>query len=135
MPTTSTSLLEERYGRSRRVSRPVRIALVAVLAAVGTGWVLWAAAHFSYPPVSAQVRAFTVESDHAVTVTLSVARRGSPPVRCDVYAEAADSTVVGERTVEIPAGGDETVTLTRRITTERAAVSARLRGCAVLTTP
>ena len=125
------TLLRERYGAPPRWSRPVAIALVSVVALVGLAWLLWAALAGSSPLVSAQVQRFEVASEHRISVTLTVERREPEAVRCEVYAQASDHSVVGERTFEIPAGGASRVTVEKTITTEREAVNALLRGCEV----
>ena len=130
-PPGDSALLEERYGAPRRWSRPVAIALVSVLAVVGLAWVLWAAAVQSSPPVSAQLRGYEVESEHRISVFVTVTRRHGDPVRCEVYAQAADQSIVGEQTFDLPAGDPGTVTVERAIPTEREAVAGVLRSCAV----
>ena len=126
------ALLRERYGTRPRWSRPVGVALVSVVALVGLAWLIWAALAGSSPAVSAQVRGFEVTSEHRISVTLTVVRRDGDPVRCEVYAQASDYSVVGERTFQIPAGEAGSVTVDETITTERQAVNARLRGCEVV---
>ena len=58
-------------------------------------------------------------------------RRNYDPKLCEVYAQAPDHSVVGERTVEVPAGETGVVTVEAQITTERQAVTALLRSCEV----
>jgi hypothetical protein len=129
--TPHSNLLRERYGVPRRWSRAVTIALVSLLAVAGLAWVLWAAAAQSAPPVSAQLQGYEVESEHRTSVVVTVARRHGDPVRCEVYAQAADYSVVGEQTFEIPAGDPGTVTVEHDIPTEREAVQGLLRSCTV----
>ncbi len=127
-------LLAERYGAPPRWSRPVLLTAVALLAAVALAWLLWAAATQSSPAVSAQLESFQVRSEHRMTVTVVVLRRQGDPVRCEVYAEAADLVVVGELGFDVPGGAAGTVTVTRHIETERAATTAVLRACEVSAT-
>jgi hypothetical protein len=132
-PTTpaQSALFRERYGAPRPWSRPVTIGLVLLLAVAGLAWLLWAAAAQSSSPVSAQLQGYEVESEHLVSVTVTVARRHGDPVRCEVYAQAADRSIVGEQTFEIPAGNPGIVTVEHDIPTEREAVEGVLRGCTV----
>ena len=128
---TDSALLRERYGAPRRWSRPVAIVLVSLLALAGLAWVLWAAAARSSPAVSAQLRSYEVESEHLTSVVVIVARRDGDPVRCEVYAQAADHSVVGEQTFDVSAGEPGTLTVQHDIPTEREAVAGVLRTCAV----
>ena len=48
---------------------------------------------------------------------------------CEVFAQAEDKVVVGERTVDLPAAPAGTETLTVPIVTERRATTAGVRGC------
>jgi len=111
---------------------PLTVAVVALVVAAGLAWLVWVATVHSTPPVSAEVRGFVVESEDMTSVTIDVLRREGDAVRCEVYAEATDHAVVGERTFELPAGAPGTVTIERSIPTEREAVLAGLRGCEVI---
>ena len=87
--------LRRRYPRSR-LPRPVLIVVLGLVAAIGLGWLIWAALFHSRPAVDAQVSAFTVISDTAIDVTLTVERREpARPVSCRVIAQAADSRIGG----------------------------------------
>jgi len=134
-PREDSALLRERYGAPARWSRPLGVAVVSALALAGLAWLLWAAAAGSSPAVSAQLQTFEVTSEHQTSVTLTVVRRDGDPVRCEVYALAADYSVVGERAFVIPAGEAGAVTVEEHITTEREAVNARLRSCEVAASP
>lgn len=125
------ALLRERYGLASRWSRPLVIALASVVAVASLAWLLWAAAADSSRTVSAQVQRFEVTSPHQVSVTLTVVRPQGDPVRCEIYAQASDLSVVGERTFGVPAGEARRLTLVENITTEREAVNALLRSCEV----
>lgn len=131
-PTQEASPLRaERYGAPPRWSRPVTVAAVALLAAAALAWLLWAAVAQSSPAVSARLESFEAQPEHRMTVTVAVLRRQGDPVRCEVYAEAADHVVVGELGFDVPGGAAGTVTVTRHIETERAATTAVLRTCEV----
>jgi len=126
----TSDLLAERYGRAPRRSRFAGLAAVAVVAVAGLAWVVWAAAN-SPAAVSGQLQGLQVESGSQVTVTVTVFRRNGDAVRCQVYAQAADRTIVGESTFDIPPGEPGTVTVDHGITTERPAISGALRTCEV----
>ena len=61
-----------------RVPRPVVVVLVVVGAALGLGWLIWAALFHATPPVSGQMSAFQVVSDtEIVCVVPSGITRGA----------------------------------------------------------
>jgi hypothetical protein len=75
---------------------------------------------------------YDVVDDHRVRVELIVHRHESQPAVCTVYAQAEDHSRVGERQVQVPAGGPEERRVKAVITTERRAVNGVLHGCAPL---
>ena len=94
----------ERYPPLARCPRPVLIGGLGVVAAIALGWLIWAALFHSRPAVDAQVAAYTVISDTAIDVTLTVERpRPGRPVTCRVVAQAADFQPVGEQQVAVEA--------------------------------
>ena len=122
--------MPERYGRPRRGARALVVGASALLAAAGLTWLVWAATA-SAPDVDAGVRGYEVVSAARTDVTLEVRRRVSGAVSCEVYAQAEDTTIVGERTVRLGSSGPGTVTTTISIATERRATTAVLRECAL----
>jgi hypothetical protein len=124
-------LLEERYGAPRRWSRLVIVVVVALLATAGVTWVIWAGLEQSNPAVSAQVRTFEVQNAHTTDLTLVIDRSEGDAVQCSVYAQSEDHTVVGERTIDVPAGDPGTTTVPVTIKTESRAVNGVLDSCEV----
>jgi hypothetical protein len=131
MPSPATDLLAERYGRSgsSRGRRHLTVALAVTLAVVGVGWVVWSGWVHSHQEVTGQLRAYSVTGDTSTDVTVLVDRRTGAPVECDVYAQAADHSRVGERVLRIPAGQPGSVLVTVTITTQRRAVNGVLGDC------
>jgi hypothetical protein len=121
--------MPERYGAPRRGGRVVVVVTTVLLAAGGLAWVLWAASSQSTPDVAAGVSGYRVVSSARTDVTLEVLRRVDGAVRCAVYAQAEDTSVVGEREVRLDRSEPGTVTTTIRIATERRATTARLDEC------
>jgi hypothetical protein len=110
----------------------VLVAAVAVGAAVGIGWLIWAALFHSRPAVAAQVSAFTVVSDTAIDVTLTVDRRDpGRPVTCRVLAQAADLSPVGEQQVAVAGTTARVVDQKLILVTLRRAATATAKGCTV----
>jgi len=121
--------MPERYGPPRRGRRLAVLVGAAVVTVGGLVWLLWAASLQATPDVAAGVTGFEVVSDARTDVTLEVERRVSGAVRCSVYAQAPDTSIVGEREVRLDAAEPGTVTTTVGIATERRATSATLREC------
>ncbi|MDQ4085257.1 MAG: DUF4307 domain-containing protein [Actinomycetota bacterium] len=119
----------DRYGAPRPWARPLAVGVTVLLAVLGGGWLLWAALYHATPPVSAQMRAYRVLGDGAVSATIDVEREPGLAVTCLLEAQASDHFVVGERQVRIPAGPVRALTRTYRIETERPATNAVLDGC------
>jgi uncharacterized protein DUF4307 len=110
----------------------VLVALVAVGAAVGMGWLIWAALVHANPPVSADVSSFEVVSDTRMKVTMTVQRPDpSVAVTCRVLAQATDFQPVAEREVAVEPSSAELVNVPLELTTLRRATSASVSGCDV----
>ena len=120
--------LDVRYGR-RQTRRWLWPVVTAVGVLVGVAWAAWVA--FDRDPVTAEIHGYAVESDTRIVATLDVRRPEPVAVRCTVYAQALDHSVVGERTVDVPAGSRQRTRVELPITTEREAVTAVLRTCQV----
>jgi hypothetical protein len=118
-----------RYGPERRGwSRPTTAAVVA-LAVLFTGAVVALGWRLSNPAVSFQVRAFDVTSDDAVELTFLVRRKDADTaVTCLVRARSEQNQEVGRRTIVIPPGRAEVVTVTV-IKTTALATLAEVQQC------
>ena len=118
--------LGARYGTSNRPRWfwPLIAAIGITIGIVFAAWV-----GFQDKPVTARLWAYDVVDDHLVTVSLDVVRPDPLDVRCTVYAQAADHSVVGEKTVDVPASQQEQTRISIDIETERRAVTGVLRTC------
>ncbi len=121
--------LAARYGRTRR-PRWVWPTIAAVGILLGVAWVAWVA--LDEKPVTADVYGYEVQSDTRVVATLEIRRPEPVPVRCTVYAQSLDHSVVGERTIDVAAGREQRERVDLEIDTERRAVNAVLRTCRVI---
>ena len=123
--------MPERYGRPRPGRRFALLAVVAAVAVAALCWLVWAASGHSTPDVSGGVSGFEVVSDARTDVTLEVHRRVEAAVRCEVYAQAEDKAIVGERSVLLDLAPPGAVSVTVPIATERRATTAVVRTCIV----
>jgi uncharacterized protein DUF4307 len=115
-----------------RVPRPVVATLVALSAALGLAWLVWAAYFHATPAVAGQVAGFRVVSDTEILVTLTVDRRDpAQPVSCRVMAQGEDLGPVGEQQVEVPGTEARVVNTEVRLVTVRRALTAVVSDCQV----
>lgn len=114
----------------RRTRRPLLIVVVAVVAAIGIGWLLWAAYEHARPAVSGDVHVFSIDSDQSVSFTLTVQRRDpSVPASCRVIAQAKNFETVGEKTISVPGARTSVVDVPQRMKTIRQATSVSVSQC------
>ena len=122
-----TSHLTDRYGRRQR-PRWFWPLITVIGCSIGVAFAAWVG--FQDKPVSAQVYGYEVKSDRQVVVKLDVVTPKPVDVTCTVIAVAEDHAVVGEKSVDVPAGQRER-RLMIDIVTERRAVTGTLRTCEV----
>ena len=118
--------LSSRYG-SRQRPRWFWPTIAGVGIALGVAFAAWVG--FQNDPVTGRLWGYEVVSDSQVSVSLDVIRPDPLDVTCTVYAQADDHSIVGEKTVDIPASEDEKVRVDIDIETERRAVTGVLRTC------
>jgi hypothetical protein len=112
--------------------RPLLVGLISVGVVLAMTWLVWTALLHSRPAVAAHVQAFRIDSDTAVSVTITVERRDpSVPVTCRVLAQAVDFQPVGEQQVQIAASADPLVDVNLVLTTLRRATAVVVKGCTV----
>ncbi len=116
--------LAERYGRPSPVRRRVLVGVVATVAAVFLGWLLWAAWFHATPTAESRLVTWSVVDDHQARATVAVTLDGADGASCVVRGVAEDHSTVGEVAFE-PVEGDNEVSLR----TERRATSVTLVGC------
>ena len=129
--TDAAERLSRRYPKSR-MPRPLLVGLISVGVVLAMTWLVWTALLHSRPAVAAHVQAFRIDSDTAVSVTITVERRDpSVPVTCRVLAQAVDFQPVGEQQVQIAASADPLVDVNLVLTTLRRATAVVVKGCTV----
>jgi Domain of unknown function (DUF4307) len=121
--------LRRRYPKPR-MPRPLLAGLISVGVVLAVTWLVWTALRYSQPVASAQVQAFQITSDTAVSVTISVQRPDpSVPVTCRVLAQGADHQSVGEQQVPVAASSRQIVDVNLVLTTLRRAAAVVIKGC------
>ena len=106
------------------------VVVVSVIAAVGIGWLIWAAAAHARPAVSGDVHVWQVISDSEAGFTLTVDRRDpAVPVSCRVTATAPDHQTVGEKTIDVAPAETRLVDIRETMRTLRRATSVSLDRC------
>ena len=124
--TGAVTDLDARYGRRTR-PRWVWPVVAAIGITIGVAFAAWVG--FQDKPVSARVWAYDVQGEHAVTITLDVATDEPIPLRCTVYAQAHDHSIVGEKTVDLEPSTEDERRVAIDVETERRAVTGVLRAC------
>jgi hypothetical protein len=129
--TDAAERLSRRYPKSR-MPRPLLVGLISVGVVLAMTWLVWTALLHSRPAVAAHVQAFRIDSDTAVSVTITVERRDpSVPATCRVLAQAVDFQPVGEQQIQIAASADPLVDVNLVLTTLRRATAVVVKGCTV----
>ena len=129
MESDAAERLARRYPTSRRPLRDWRVVAGAV-AAIGAGWLVWAATLGANPAVSARVDSFQVVSDAQVVVVVTIERPDpSIAVQCLVHAQAVSFERVGEVPLTGPAGTEVSTRLEVTVRTFKAATTASIEGC------
>lgn len=131
MSDAAAARLRRRYPPPR-LPRPALVVLIALGTAVALSWLVWAALFHATPAVTADVPAFTINSDTSMSVTITV-QRPDPSVAatCRVIAQATDFQPVAEAEVSVPASTVELANIPVELTTLRRATSASVSGCTV----
>lgn len=118
--------LSTRYGTRSR-PRWFWPAVAAVGIVLGISFAAWVG--FQDKPVEGRLWGYDVKDDNNVTLTVDVIRPEPLDVRCTVYAQAEDHSIVGEKTVDVPASDTEVTRISIDVETERRAVTGVLRTC------
>ncbi len=105
------------------------VVAAGVAAALGLAWVVWAGQHWATPQAASRLISYSDISESSVTVQIQVDREAGLPVTCEVQARGASQAVVGRATIEIPAGEDTRIFLSRVIPTNERPENAELLGC------
>ncbi len=119
--------LGARYGNSSSRPRWFWPLVAAVGIVIGVAFAAWVG--FQDKPITARVWGYEVVDDHQVTVKLDVVRPDPLAVQCTVYAQAADHSIVGEKTVNLPPSEQQQIRIAVDVETERRAVTGVLRTC------
>ncbi len=119
--------LQQRYGRAER-PRWFWPTIATIGIAIGVAFAAWVG--FQDRPISARVWAYDVKDDDLVVITLDVVRPEPLDIRCTVYAQAQDHSIVGEKTIDLAASPVQEQRIAIDVRTERRAVTGVLRTCA-----
>ncbi len=128
--STTSEVLDERYGRRRDRSGRLRVAVLAgVLAAALLAWVAWAAWHDGHQPVRGQLVGYVVVDATKVDVRLDVTTSHGQAAFCEMRASGPTGDVVGRTTVTVPGDGRRSRRLEATIPTASLAVNGVLHAC------
>ncbi len=122
-------LATTRYGR-KTTPRWLKYTLLGGGLVLLLAWSLWGAFANKDQPIGFQQQSFQVKSEHSVEIVFEIYREDGKPAECELYAQATDHTVVGEKVIQIPAG-EPKVLVTTQIETDREATTAVVKNCAL----
>ncbi len=128
----SSPSLDERYGRTRAVSRSRRVFAIAVagaFAVVLIAWVVWAALDGDSANIEFRDVAHEIIDDSSVSVTWQVTAEPGSSVTCAVKAMNESFTDVGWKVVQLPASTERTRVFTEQVRTTELAVTGLIYRC------
>jgi hypothetical protein len=128
-PSPSDDRIAERYGRTRRTnSRTVLVIAIVLglLVAVGVGWFVTRA---SDRPVRAAVHSWDTAVGDVLPTRVEIRRDAGLAVTCDLVAVDDRQIIVGQMTLEVPAGPDQHLVVEADIPLEGDGIAPELRGC------
>lgn len=117
------------YGEPRPGGRRALVLVVALVAAVGIAWLVWAALHHASATVPVTPLGYTVVDEGHVQVRYQVDRDPARAVQCTLEAQGDRHDPVGRLSVVIPAGGDSTVVRQDVVRTTSRAVVGLVDSC------
>ena len=121
--------LARRYPQPR-LPRTLAVVAIALVAALGIGWVVWVGVDHATPSVSGRLDTFEIVDDTEAEFTLRVERRDlSATAQCRVIAQADNFERVGELMITVTPDQPELVVIHDTIRTFRRATSVSLDGC------
>ncbi|MCY7412258.1 MAG: DUF4307 domain-containing protein [Salinibacterium sp.] len=124
--------LDERYGRSPRISRRNRlvgIVTAAAFALVFGAWLLWAGLLQSPAQLEVRDTGFLILDDRAISVRWEVSTNPGTEVMCAVQALNSSFGIVGWTILEIPPSDQRTRVLTDTLRTSELAVTGLIYRC------
>lgn len=130
MTATSSTLLEERYGKKPRRASRRTYWIVGAVALVVSGVVAWVGySNFGTAPIETQATSFADLPNNQMELTFDVTRdTPERPVVCIVRVRVLDGSEGGRKEVYIPPA-EGTITVTTVITSSGDPVTADVYGC------
>lgn len=121
----------DRYGRTRTRGQTLGKILIIALVITFLGWLFWAANFHSDPQVKVNLISFKTINEKSMGIKFEVTRRNPDQVlECRLVALDIDKYVVGEISVQVPAGLKSQIVNTQ-IPTRSKSVSASVSRCEV----
>jgi len=122
----------ERYGeRPAAWRRPASVLAVALLAAAGLAWVVWAGLHQANAPIRWNDVGFSVVDDSTTRVTFDVITDPGTAATCRVEAVNQAYAVVGVAQVEVGRADTKVTRHSVQVATQERAASAGVKSCDV----
>lgn len=130
-PAPAASHLDERYGRSRTVSRRTKLIAWAggiAVALTFAVWVVWAGLDGSAPQLDVRDTGYVL-ADTEATAEFQVTVDPGTPVRCAVKALNEQFEIVGWKVVDLPAADARTTAHSETMRTTMPATTGLISRC------
>lgn len=120
-PNTDT----DRRGRERRAG--VAMIVVAILLTAIVGWFIYDSRQGD--TVQGGVRSYDLPQGETMSATIDIIRPADVAVTCDLVAVDDRQIIVGQKTLEVPAGPEEKLVVDTKIPLEGDGIVVKLRSC------
>jgi len=127
-----SSVLDERYGRTRATSRTRRVFAIVVAGAFALvlgAWVIWAALDGESASLEFRDVGHEIIDDSSVSVTWQVTADPGSEVTCVVKAMNEGFSDVGWKVVQLPASDQRTRVFSEQVRTTELAVTGLIYRC------
>lgn len=130
--TSSTSVLDDRYGRTpSRVRRTKALAIAAAVAVVVVFavWVVWAGPAQTDHGLDTDEVGYEIVSDHRAVVHAHVSIDPGTTAKCAVQVLDKSYTIVGWKEITVPAAEQRSRTVTTEVDTTTRGVTGLIHSC------
>lgn len=124
-----SSILDDRYGRTRTRGRIVWWVVVGVVATALLGYVAWGTVARTMNAVDYDTTGFVWQDERTITVDFQVTLSPDTPFMCAIEAQDEDHGIVGWRVVEYAADPAHTRRLSETLPTTASATTGLVTSC------
>ncbi len=127
--STTTRMLDDRYGRTSTRGRRAWLIAFGVAGAVLVGYVAWSTLARTMDAVDFDTTGYHWHDEHSITVDFQVTLRPDSAVACALEAQDTEHGIVGWRVVEYPADPAHTRRFSETLPTVASATTGLVTSC------